>query len=1115
MFKQLGYSFKDASEYMASNAMILSNVGDMSVQDSSNAIVSTLKGFKMEAQDTTKVVDVLNETGNNFAITTGQLADGLRIGSASLAIANNSLEESIALITTGTEVLRDSDMVANGLKNISMRLRGVADEEGNLEPKMRELVKSLTGKDIMNANGSFKSTYQIMKELGSVWDTLGDKQRAYLAEAVSGKQRANIFASIMQNAKQLDKVYDTATNSDGSAEKEQEAYMNSISGKINALKENFKGLFMDNINSDAFKTVIDIANGGITVFRELGNQFGSLPVLISTVVASLNLFSTKFNEGFIGQLPILKQMNSFFDSWKASIKADTVATTVNTTAKEANNMASASGIVNSKGETISTVANTGAKVANTTATVASTVATGAMTVAVSALQAVMSFGLSLAVTGIISGIIKLGDSLVTTKAELKEFNEETSKSVSETQQSVSSAEGYIKKIEQLNNAISNTSDEEKKKEITEQLTQAQKDLAQAMPEATDNYSDDGKAMATSIEFTKEIIQLKKDEMKINAQKFFDENKGLLSDIDELDKKKAKLKEYQVALAQGKDYVTQDFTTKDERGIETTKSYKMKINSDDVKKLNDDIMQTTKTASEARVMAKYLGDDATDADKKMIDGVESYTRSLQKNTEEKKNNNNVDMKSLTPEQQNGVYAGNINVLAGAIKELNDSSNLSEDSVKRLANAMPNLDMSNMSAKEKVDALTKALKDQKDAMDKTSLDTAKQGQKDFVEQAEEVDKINGYLKTMGDNGKMSLDIMKELATSKMFEDFTGDLTNMSQVQEYFNSKLDEMKSKQGESYSTMMGNSREYYQQQLNNGDNLQNAFNQWASNFVNINGGGYDLDVRNFNTLNEAKVGMINQVAGKMGEFLAQFVGGSADAYAKELRNCTDWATMKAKILEKLQEQINKVQQALADTESRANQINASTANGDLNNAQAEKMYRIEQDRLANLNNAKQKIDTSFDEFNRSFSGYTPQGLGSSYSGNSDKANKSSEKTINYLIDETDRYLDLKDAIDKVNDAIDQNDAKAEKKTGQEKIGILQQQINLYNQLRTARINLKNAEQGRLNELRGVLASQGFGFNGEDLIGSQNRLQQLQNYFNSIMNSDNEKALKNQYDGIKC
>jgi hypothetical protein len=62
-FKALGYSFKESSEYMSQMALILSNVGDVSASSAASSLVSILKGFRLEAEETTKIVDILNEAG--------------------------------------------------------------------------------------------------------------------------------------------------------------------------------------------------------------------------------------------------------------------------------------------------------------------------------------------------------------------------------------------------------------------------------------------------------------------------------------------------------------------------------------------------------------------------------------------------------------------------------------------------------------------------------------------------------------------------------------------------------------------------------------------------------------------------------------------------------------------------------------------------------------------------------------------------------------------------------------------------------------------------------------------------------------------------------------------
>ena len=199
-FKALGYSFKESSEYLSQMALVLSNVGNMSASDASSSLVSILKGFRLAASETTKVVDLLNEAGNKFALTTSDLTEGLRISGASLALANNDLEEASSLIISGTEILRDSNMVANGLKTISMRIKGLADENGELAVGLEDTVKILTGVDLKDPNNEFRSTYDILKDIGEVWNDLSDLDKATLAEDIAGKNRVIIAPYVQKCA---------------------------------------------------------------------------------------------------------------------------------------------------------------------------------------------------------------------------------------------------------------------------------------------------------------------------------------------------------------------------------------------------------------------------------------------------------------------------------------------------------------------------------------------------------------------------------------------------------------------------------------------------------------------------------------------------------------------------------------------------------------------------------------------------------------------------------------------------------------------------------------------------------------------------------------------------
>ena len=67
-FSRLGYSLNDA-QTLGEIATLYKNVGDgIDISTASESIVSTLKAFRIEAEDAVSIVDKFNEVGNNFAI---------------------------------------------------------------------------------------------------------------------------------------------------------------------------------------------------------------------------------------------------------------------------------------------------------------------------------------------------------------------------------------------------------------------------------------------------------------------------------------------------------------------------------------------------------------------------------------------------------------------------------------------------------------------------------------------------------------------------------------------------------------------------------------------------------------------------------------------------------------------------------------------------------------------------------------------------------------------------------------------------------------------------------------------------------------------------------------
>ena len=304
-FARLGYTLDEAAQ-LADAALVYKNVGDgiEDVSQASESIISTMKAFGIEAENAISIVDKFNEVGNNFAISSEGVGEALRRSASALAAGNNTLDESIALITAANSVVQDADVVGTTMKTVSMYLRAAkteAEEAGestegmaNSVSELREELLALTnGKvDIQIDENTFKSTYQIMKELAGVWDELTDITQANILEQIGGKRNANVVSSMLENFNVAEDVVKTAANSAGSALKENEKYLDSINGKIAEFKATFEELSMNFIDSDFVKQVIELGTGLLNVLNVLAKVIDKVGGLNTVLYVTVGILAT-------------------------------------------------------------------------------------------------------------------------------------------------------------------------------------------------------------------------------------------------------------------------------------------------------------------------------------------------------------------------------------------------------------------------------------------------------------------------------------------------------------------------------------------------------------------------------------------------------------------------------------------------------------------------------------------------------------------------------------------------------------------------------------------------------------------------------------------------------
>ena len=190
--------------------------------------------------------------------------------------------------------------------------------------KLRDSLIQLGGVDILADGGKeFKSTYEIMSELAKNWDSISDMGKASIIEQVAGKRGASFFSSMMTNWKDAEDAYAAALNSAGSAEKENQAYLNSIAGKQAQFKSAFESLSNDFLKSDMVKFGIDAGRHFVQGVDGAINATGGG---MGTVFATAGLIATgKFTKSVVDGFVKTQGADSIFDALATLGTKETIA----------------------------------------------------------------------------------------------------------------------------------------------------------------------------------------------------------------------------------------------------------------------------------------------------------------------------------------------------------------------------------------------------------------------------------------------------------------------------------------------------------------------------------------------------------------------------------------------------------------------------------------------------------------------------------------------------------------------------------------------------------------------------------------------------------------------
>ena len=198
-------------------------------------------------------------------------------------------------MTAGTEIMRQSNKVARSLISVQSRLNQIIDEESSTGKKLTAWYEE-HDIAIYNQEGQIRSLYEILTDVNKIWKDLDKNEQAYYLNIQAGANQTASLAAILSNFNTALDATATAYDSAGSATKENERFMESLSAQLQQLKSAWEAFSNSVIQSDFVKFFLSAGTSVLKAFNnDIGvtvTQFGLLTGVLTGGISLIGQFGT-------------------------------------------------------------------------------------------------------------------------------------------------------------------------------------------------------------------------------------------------------------------------------------------------------------------------------------------------------------------------------------------------------------------------------------------------------------------------------------------------------------------------------------------------------------------------------------------------------------------------------------------------------------------------------------------------------------------------------------------------------------------------------------------------------------------------------------------------------
>lgn len=295
-FLRMGESIQNTNELIRSS-QILSKVGMIDSADAASYLISSLKGYQVEAENSIDIVSKLTSVDLEAAVSAGGLAEAI---SRCSNIANNSgtsMDRLIGYTAAVGEVTQESmSVIGNAFKSIYSRMNNIKigkfiDDETGESLSDTEAVLNKLGIQLRDTQNSYRDFDEVLDDIGGRWSSLTQVEQNALSVAMAGTMQRERFTVLMNNYSKALEYSEVATNSAGNALERYSVYQDSIEAKTNELTAAMESLSTNTISEGLYSGIIE-ATTGIVEFLDKTNLLkaslaGLVAMGVSKAIASM------------------------------------------------------------------------------------------------------------------------------------------------------------------------------------------------------------------------------------------------------------------------------------------------------------------------------------------------------------------------------------------------------------------------------------------------------------------------------------------------------------------------------------------------------------------------------------------------------------------------------------------------------------------------------------------------------------------------------------------------------------------------------------------------------------------------------------------------------------